>query len=126
MILDTPQGVFIEFTQNLQLHHYAMANEGYAKIATLMSHHDELAIFRRFSRLNLQTLLYLQAELTHLEADLKQLSIRDQADQNRAVYSKYWWYLAQSEDDHDDKQQWNKVLQIREKLKEYSTKIPVQ
>jgi hypothetical protein len=98
-----------------------MANEeGYAKIATLMSHHGEFAIFRRFSKLNFQNLLYLQAELTHLEADLKEVAVRDQADPDRAIYSKYWWYLAQSDEEHDDREQWEKVLQIREKLREYS------
>lgn len=96
-----------------------MENEGYAKIASLMSHHGELAIFRRFSQLNLQTLLYLQAELTHLEADLKRVAVRDHADPDRNLYTKYWWSLAQSEED-EEKEQWDKVLQIREKLKEYS------
>jgi hypothetical protein len=97
-----------------------MANEGYAKIASLMSQHGELAIFRRFSQLNLQSLLYLQAELTHLEADLKRFAERDHADPDRADYAKYWWFMAQSKDD-EEKDQWDKVLQIREKLKEYST-----
>jgi hypothetical protein len=97
-----------------------MANEGYAKIATLMSQHGELAIFRKFSQLNLQSLLYLQAELTHLEADLERVAVRDHADPDRAIYAKHWWSLAQSEED-EEKDQWDKVLQIREKLKEYST-----
>src|SRR5450756_978699 len=97
-----------------------MAEEGYAKIAALMSHHGELAIFRRFSKLNFQNLLYLQAELTHLEADLKRVVVRDKADPNRALYTNFWWHLAQSEEDHNDRDQWDKVLQVREKLKEYS------
>jgi hypothetical protein len=93
--------------------------EGYAKIASLMSHHHELAIFRRFGTFNLQNLLYLQAELTHLEEDLKEVVKRDQADQGRYFYTKHWYSLAHSEDD-EEKEQWDKVLQIREKLKEYS------
>lgn len=95
--------------------------EGYAKIASLMSHHRELAIFRRFGTFNLQNLLYLQAELTHLEKDLKELAEKDQADPNRLFYTKYWYSLAHSEDD-EEKEQWEKVLQIREKLTEYSRK----
>ena len=86
-----------------------------------MSHHGELAIFKRFSRLNLQNLLYLQAELTHLEADLNVLAERDLADPNRSTYAGDWWYLAHYEAPDDEKDQWDKVLQIREKLKEYST-----
>jgi|SRR5450432_1275086 hypothetical protein len=93
--------------------------EGYAKIASLMSHHRELAIFRRFGTLNLQNLLYLQAELTHLEEDLEELVEKDQTELSRLFYTKHWYSLAHSEDD-EEKEQWDKVLQIREKLKEYS------
>ena len=72
--------------------------EGYAKIATLMSSRGEFAIFRNFRNLNVQNLLYLQAEITHLDADLQKVAVRDRADPNRAIYTKHWWYLAQSED----------------------------
>jgi hypothetical protein len=98
-----------------------MAPEGYAKIASTMSHHSELAIFRRFSKLNLQNLLYLQAELTLLEKDLDELVERDKTNPNRGFYTKDWWSLAESSDDEEGQEQWDKVLQIREKLKEYST-----
>lgn len=94
--------------------------EGYAKIAYLMSHHNELAILRRFSRLNLQNLLYMQAELTYLEKDLDQLSQNDQAESSRALYSRDWWSLAESENGDSEKEQWKKVVEIRGKLKEYS------
>jgi hypothetical protein len=93
--------------------------EGYAKIATLMSYHEELSIFKRFARLTYQNLLYLQAELTHLEADLDQLVERDGALSSRAAYASHWWHLAQSDEDHDNGEQWDKVVQIRKKLKEY-------
>src|SRR5450756_2690484 len=97
-----------------------MSNEGHAKVATVMSQHSELAILRRFSKLNFQNLLYLQAELTHLEANLKKLADRDDEHPNRKQYCRDWWFLAQNEEEHDDRQQWDKFLQIREKLKEYS------
>ena len=97
-----------------------MANEGHAKIATFMSQNTEFAIFRRFRKLNYQNLLYLQAELIHLERDLRELAERDSNDANRTFYCKDWWFLAQNEEEHDDREQWEKVLQIREKLKEYS------
>ena len=96
-----------------------MAEEGHAKVATMMSHYNEFAIFRKFSKLNYQNLLYLQAELTHLEANLKKLADRDGRDPNRTYYSKDWWFLAQNEE-HDSREQWQKFLQIRNKLKEYS------
>lgn len=98
-----------------------MASEGYAKIAKLMSHHSELAVFRCFTKLNLQNLLYLQAELTHLEDELSCLAERDKDNPNRQFYSKDWWSLAILEDDDENaREQWEKVIEIRGKLKEYS------
>ena len=97
-----------------------MADEGHAKIAAIMSHYNEFAIFRKVSKLNYQNLLYLQAELTHLEANLKHLVDRDSADPHRENYTKDWWYLTQNNEEHDSREQWQKFLQIRQKLKEYS------
>lgn len=36
-----------------------MAEEGHAKVAIMMSQYNEFAIFRKFSKLNYQNLLYL-------------------------------------------------------------------
>lgn len=98
--------------------------EGYAKIAQLMGSHGELAILRRFGRLNFQNLLYMQARLTHLEKDLNDLAQADKAEPDRSYYSKDWWSLARSRCDNE-KKQWKKVLQIRKALKEYSTNSSV-
>jgi hypothetical protein len=96
--------------------------DGYAKIAHLMGRHTELGIFRRFGALNFQNLLYLQAKLTRLENDLKQLVQRDQAHPDREFYSKDWWSLARTKGNDPNKRQWKKVLQIRKTLREYSMK----
>lgn len=157
-----------------------MSNEGYSKVAQTMACHDELGIFRRFRKLGLQNLLYLQAELTHLEKDLEDLAQRDANYQRRSMHSKDWYSLAQGydqfeyefegevadglqtnkgeelaakqyidgsdetdneikgnyeicgrgrnneieqeveeEETDEDKEQWEKALQIREKLREY-------
>ena len=93
--------------------------EGYARIAQLMARHDEFAMFRRFRVLNMQNLLHMQAELTFLEEQLKAIAYRDAAVSSRVFYSKDWWALSQSER-ADDKLQWEKCLDIRAKLKEYS------
>jgi hypothetical protein len=45
--------------------------DGYAKVALLMSRHNEYGIVRRFGELNFKNLLYLQAELVELEAQLQ-------------------------------------------------------
>lgn len=94
--------------------------DGYPKIAYLMGHHPELAIFRRFSVLNSQNLLYLQAKLTHLEAELQELAQSDEGEPGRTNYKRDWWSLVRTTDGDPQKMQWKKVLQIRKTLKEYS------
>ncbi|OTA79954.1 hypothetical protein M434DRAFT_86781 [Hypoxylon sp. CO27-5] len=49
--------------------------EGYAKVAQLMATYEEFAILRRFKRLNYQNLLYLQAQIIHLEDSLGRLGL---------------------------------------------------
>jgi hypothetical protein len=93
--------------------------EGYSAIAQIMGNHDELAIVRRFRELNVQDLLYSQAEVIHLEAELAELREMDKIQPDRAIYSRDWWSLAHSEEDRN-KEQWAKVLEIRHKLREYS------
>jgi len=51
--------------------------DGYAKLATFMGAYPEIAIVRRFAALNAQNLLYLQAELVHLETSLRELEKAD-------------------------------------------------
>jgi len=93
--------------------------EGYAKLARLMGSQDEFAILRSFRSLNMQNLLYLQAELTHLETELKELVERDAAHLNRQFHVKDWWSLSQG-DEEEDTEQWTKFLEIRDKLEKYS------
>ncbi|KAH6664046.1 hypothetical protein B0J14DRAFT_682577 [Halenospora varia] len=97
--------------------------EGYAKVAHLMGQHNECAIFRRFSKLNMQNLLYLHAKLTYLEEDLKELQCKDQAEEGREMYSKDWWSLAQARHHDPEKTQWRKFLEIRKTLKEYNSQL---
>jgi len=44
---------------------------GYEKLAGLMTKHSEVATFQRFDFLNTLNILYLQAELVHLEQELR-------------------------------------------------------
>ncbi|KAF2195547.1 hypothetical protein K469DRAFT_616292 [Zopfia rhizophila CBS 207.26] len=93
--------------------------EGYAKIAALMGTHPEFAIVRSFRALNIQNMLYLQAEITHLEAQLRRLVEDDFASGNRPHHAHDWWTLSQR-DEVDDASQWEAVLKIREKLEKYN------
>lgn len=93
--------------------------DGYEKVADLMARHDEFAIVRRFRSLNMQNVLYLQAEVLHLEEELTDLTLRDRAHPDRPYHSKDWWSLANGEG-KGDRDQWAKILQLREMLSLYS------
>jgi hypothetical protein len=95
--------------------------EGYAKLSLLMSRHHEYGIVRSFRELNFKNLLYLQAELVQLERDLRRIAEADRQSRNsiRVYYEKDWRLLSESlQGGHDE--QWKKMLEIRQKLKEYS------
>ena len=96
---------------------------GYPKLAAKIEIQPETAIFRRFGALNAQNLLYLQAELTCLEQELREQQVKDDNDRNTDVkkskYAKSWDWLRDSEDDGDTTQL-DLVLKARKLLKEYS------
>ena len=93
--------------------------EGYSKLAALMGTYSEMMIVRRFGALHAQNLLYLQAELIHLEQSLKDCTLENQGaeDMMRNDLGKDWFMLAHLNDGNE--QQWQLMLQIRSKLKEY-------
>ncbi len=95
--------------------------DGYAKLARTMGRYPELAIFRAFRTLNMQNLLYLQAELMTLEQNLEVIAILDNTSGNpgKEAYQNSWAALSKSKNEGDT-MQLDKVLTIREKLKEYS------
>ena len=107
-----------------------MANpEGYAKLGLLKGEYLELGIFRRYVALNAQNILYLQAELFHLETQFRQLAKEDQMsdEQERKDCAVDWWSLQRpikpSAPAIRHRRQWNKFLEIRKKLQEYSMKV---
>jgi hypothetical protein len=94
--------------------------EGYSKISSRIACHPELGIYRGFKTLNAQNILYLQAEIHELEADLQQYADEDAKAPKtsaRSQYSRNWHKLANSP---DDRRQWNTFCALREKLKEYN------
>jgi hypothetical protein len=98
--------------------------EGYHKLAALMGSDCGLSIYRRFAKLNARNLLYLQAELVNLEAELENIILEDNDsdDDEKKLFSFSLWHLKHSSDapDGDFPIQWHKVLEIRRLLKEYS------
>lgn len=96
--------------------------DGYGKVAELMSTHDEFAVLRSFRRLNMKNLLYLQAEIAHLEEELYELAGRDSLDPELQFHGRDWWSLANG-DDKSSREHWHKVLQLRGKLDTYNDAV---
>lgn len=95
--------------------------EGHAKVAQLIAAYDESAISWSFRFLNMLNLLYLQAEITHLEAELSELVKRDEMRGHQDFHASHWWSLSLGENtSKGDLEQWEKLLQLREKLEKYS------
>ena len=93
--------------------------KGYAKIASLMGKHPEVAMVRQFGALNVQNILYLQAELVALEHDFRKLEAANDVQQEGHL-SLDWDALMSADKDDGSDAQWNMALRIRAKLKEYS------
>lgn len=97
--------------------------EGYAKIASFMGKHPESAQVLCFSDINLQNILYLQAEIYGLREDLRNIEAQSQTSSSETFKSfALDWYTLSSTPDNDGgmNRQWQKVLQLRKLLKEYS------
>lgn len=94
----------------------------YPKLSDLMGSWPDFAIFRRFGSLNAQNLLFLQAEITHLENELAEVRAREERNENEKgiIAQRSWYELSQENDDGEPCEQWGIVQDIRQKLKEYS------
>jgi hypothetical protein len=89
-----------------------------------MAQYHENAVFRRFGGLSTRNLLYLQAELVHLEQKLYHLEATDSTSPQgrRARHSRDWYWLNKSPEDGAD-EQLKIVAAIRSKLKEYCKRV---
>jgi hypothetical protein len=94
----------------------------YPSLSALMAKHPDMTIVRKFADLNLRNILYLQAELSHLEADLEAIVEEDRTsdDPARQAYGPCWYKLSSGSLTHGYNFQWQNVLKVREKLSEYS------
>lgn len=92
---------------------------GYDKVASLMTGDKGLSIFRSFKKLNATNLLYLQAEITLKENELKGIIQEDQDSQDpyREKFSGSVLYLKGV---GEPSEQWEKWLELRELLEKYS------
>ena len=97
-----------------------MNQDGYHRLATLMSEDQSIAIFRRFDYVNMLSLLSLQAEIQELQEDFRFQCDRDRfsGDQQKQMYSRWFQQLRESEDGKSA--QYEKLKHLRERLSEYS------
>jgi hypothetical protein len=96
--------------------------EGYEKLAGMMGDKPTLGIFRRFASVGAQNLLYLQAELIYLEKRWQECAKKDHESgiASRADCSGDWLSLIRCHE-RGESEQWRIFLELRQKLKEYST-----
>jgi hypothetical protein len=94
----------------------------YPKLSTFMASWPDVAIFRRFGALNAQNLLFLQAEITHLERELQVIRESNALnnDEKGIHGERNWFELSQESEDGEPHPQWVVIQDIRDRLKEYS------
>ncbi|KAF2759911.1 hypothetical protein EJ05DRAFT_314432 [Pseudovirgaria hyperparasitica] len=95
--------------------------KGYPSVAGHMGQKHTSAIFRRFSTLNAQNLLYMQAELVALEGELRDVEKEDHSSDTSPSfeYVRDWHSLSKSKKNGDDIQL-RLVMRIRKALKKYN------
>ena len=94
---------------------------GYSKLSKFMAIYPNIGIVRKFGALNMLNLLYLQAEITHLETTLDRIAQEDHAalDPTRGDFYRCWYKMASGMNQSNRDSQWNTFMKIREKLDQY-------
>ncbi|KAI0184977.1 hypothetical protein EV127DRAFT_515707 [Xylaria flabelliformis] len=97
---------------------------GYTRLAEYMGQQPQLAIFRRFGTLTNANLLYLQAEITDLEHQLKFVQKQDSQsnDDARQEYFRSWYRLSESANldaGSPEREQYELVMKLRELMAQY-------
>lgn len=96
---------------------------GYDKLARFMLN-EQYTIFRQFKSIANRDLLFLQAELAHLEEEFVAISERDKLiEGEQRLYDRNWHLLSTAGNRGCRGEQWEKALQIRMKLREYCSKL---
>jgi hypothetical protein len=94
--------------------------DGYPGLAKFVGQNLDqgLGIFKQFAELNTRNLLYMQAELLCLEQELEVITYVDEhgPDPSPKNFARSVWEMRKP----SNRRQWEKVLEIRKKLQEYS------
>lgn len=94
----------------------------YPKLSKFMGSWPDVAIFRRFGNLNVENLLFLQAELSYMEDRLNTLRKEEnhRQDPKGLLAQRSWLELSQPDESGNDSEHWELIQDIREKLKDYN------
>ncbi|MCJ1417777.1 hypothetical protein MMC32_004122 [Xylographa parallela] len=93
---------------------------GYPKLADFLSRYQGFAIFRRFGALNTRNLLYLQVEILELEIELNKVEEANSVDKDHSAVLLNWCRLKESKEGSSGRLQYDIVMELRERLKEYN------
>jgi hypothetical protein len=98
---------------------------GWPRVASLVGAVPEFETYSRFRELNIKNLLYYQVELAQLRDQLTSLELKDCEQRGMSdvgEFAKYADHLISSPtlQNPRDRKQWNLVVKIRNRLKEYS------
>ena len=96
---------------------------GYDKLASLIGRYPSLAIYRRFSTLSAKVLLHMQAELVHLENELRIITGRNSTNAEKARFDVSWEALNEASSEGAADLQRNMILEIETKLASYRTSM---
>ena len=97
---------------------------GYSVFAELIGSFKQLNVYRRFDCLTAKMLLYQQAEIVHLEADLRAVVESDKQRHETAGFDQSWWEMRAAPAESGGDYQRRKVAEIQGKLKEYRSLQP--
>lgn len=97
-------------------------------VADLIAAVPEFETYSRFRELNIKNLLYYQVELALLRDQLTSLELKDWAERKMSCvgeFAKYADHLVSSPtlQNPRDRKQWNLVVKIRDRLKEYNAAL---
>jgi hypothetical protein len=97
---------------------------GYEKLGNLIGRYPSLSIYRKFGALASENLLHMQAELLHLEAEIRLIKKQDRQDPEKAGFGTCWSALRGASSNGGADLQWRRSLEIRQKLAEYCSYLP--
>ncbi|KAI0097208.1 hypothetical protein GGR51DRAFT_566754 [Nemania sp. FL0031] len=104
---------------------------GYTRLAEFMGQEPQLAIYRRFSTLANENLLYLQAELTELGHQLESVQKKDSQsnDDARQKYYQCWTLLSDSasfDTGSPERKQYDLIMKLRALISDYYQALHLQ